>query len=60
MLGIGLIVAEATSVCGQPRHAWLFPGALPLTLALSPACGGEGMTACLRPQYVIVILKLCT
>ena len=24
-LGIGLIVAEATSVCGQPRHALLFP-----------------------------------
>ena len=23
-LGIGLIVAEATSACGQPRHALLF------------------------------------
>ena len=40
-LGIGLIVAEATSVCGQPRHALLFPRVLSPSPCPSPPHAGE-------------------
>ena len=39
-LGIGLITA--TSVCGQPRHAWLFPRCSPPHPAPLPRMRGRG------------------
>ena len=40
-LGIGLIVAEATSGCGQPRHAWRFPPVRSPSPRPSPPHAGE-------------------